>query len=253
MQSELVRQAEVIFGEAMTHKLQDRAEASAPQTETDTKHASSPNEAADPADAGEPVDVPQVPSASLAGDTPPILKLNMTARQERKLWRHVGTIDNFWESLNEIEPGVISRLAEIATERRWEIIFLTKRPQSAGATAQVQSQRWLEAKGFALPSVYVVQGSRGRIAAALGLDIVIDDRPESCLDVVVDSKSRAILVWRDDEKILPVAARRLGIGIVNTVNECLDILTAVDAQTPEEPGVLDRVRRMLGLKESEGG
>ena len=65
-----------------------------------------------------------------------------------------------------------------------------------------------ESKGFTLPSVFVVQGSRGRIAAALGLDIVVDDRPENCLDVVVDSKARAILVWREDEKLLPSAARR---------------------------------------------
>ncbi len=231
MESELVRQAEAIFGEVMTRKLEERAETRVPQTETDTKHTPSPNDAAD--------------------STPPIVKLNMTGRQERKLWRHVGTIENFWESLNEIEPGVISRLAGIATDRRWEIIFVTKRPQSAGATAQVQSQRWLESKGFVLPSVYVVQGSRGRIAAALGLDIVIDDRPENCLDVVIDSKARAILVWRDDEKALPVAARRLGIGVVKSVGECLDILTAVDAPSPQEPGVLARVRRLFGLKEAE--
>ncbi len=37
----------------------------------------------------------------------------------------------------------------------------------SGATPQVQTQRWLESKGFRLPSVFVVQGSRGRIAAAL--------------------------------------------------------------------------------------
>ena len=106
------------------------------------------------------------------------------------------SIENFWEGLDEIEPGVVQRLATLAIDRRWEMIFLTKRPETAGATAQVQSQRWLEAKGFTLPSVFVVQGSRGRIAAALGLDIVVDDRPENCLDVVADSKARAILVWR---------------------------------------------------------
>ena len=115
----------------------------------------------------------------------------MTARQQRRLWRHVETIENFWETLTEIEPGAVARLAAVATERKWEVLFLTKRPASAGATSQMQTQRWLEAKGFALPSVYVVQGSRGRIAAALGLDFVVDDRPENCLDIVVDSKARA--------------------------------------------------------------
>ena len=173
----------------------------------------------------------------------------MTQRQQRRLWRHVESIENFWESLAEIEPGAVARLANAATETPWEVIFLTKRPASAGATAQVQSQRWLEAKGFRLPSVYVVQGSRGRIADALGLDFVVDDRPENCLDVVVDSKARAILVWREDEKTLPPAARRLGIGVVKSVDDCINILTQLDAPAEERPGVVERVLRLLGLKE----
>jgi hypothetical protein len=127
-------------------------------------------------------------------------------------------------------------------------MFLTKRPTSAGATAQVQSQRWLESKGFLLPSVYVVQKSRGRIAEAIGLDIVIDDRPENCLDIVTDSKARSILIWRDPDKQLPGAARRLGIGVVSTVNKCLEVLVEIDSANDTEPGVMDRVRRMLGLK-----
>ena len=95
-----------------------------------------------------------------------------------------------------------------------------------------------------------MQGSRGRIAASLGLDIVVDDRPENCLDVVVDSKARAILVWREDEKQLPAAARRLGIGVVKSVSECLDILTQVDTPAArQQPGVMERVKRLLGLKE----
>jgi len=174
----------------------------------------------------------------------------MTSRQQRKLWRHVESIENFWGTLAELEPGVIRRLASIAAERRWEIIFLTKRPQSAGATSQIQTQRWLESKGFPLPSVFVVQGSRGRIAAALGLDIVVDDRPENCLDVVVDSKARAILVWREDQRQLPPAARRLGIGVVASVDECLEILTQFDSpEAREQPTVMARVMRLLGLKE----
>jgi hypothetical protein len=154
----------------------------------------------------------------------------MTGRQQRRLWRHVESIENFWEGLDELEPGIIQRLAAIAIDRRWEIIFLTKRPDTKGATAQVQSQRWLEAKGFMLPSVFVVQGSRGRIASALGLDIVVDDRPENCLDVISDSKARAILVWRESEDQLPA------------------ILTQVESTTRGD--VMSRVLRLLGLKDS---
>lgn len=243
MESELVRQAEILFGEAMTRRLQERA------ADTDHTTAVVTTDSGEQSTEGGLLADGQAAVEPSLDSMPPLLRLNMTARQQRKLWRRVETIENFWETLNDIEPGVIKRLAEVATVHRWEVIFLTRRPETQGLTAQVQSQRWLESKGFALPSVYVVQGSRGRIAAALGIDIVIDDRPENCLDVVVDSTARAILVWREDEKQLPVAARRLGIGAVRSVSECLDILTDIATAAPEHRGVMDRVRRLLGLKE----
>src|SRR5262245_54434906 len=80
---------------------------------------------------------------------------------QRSFWKHVGETENFWQSLEEIEPRSVERISEAATEGRWEVIFLTKRPRSAGETAQIQTQRWLQDRGFPLPSVYVVQGSRG--------------------------------------------------------------------------------------------
>ena len=166
----------------------------------------------------------------------------------RRLWQRVAAVENFWESLNELEPGAVARLHALAVDRRWEVIFLTRRPSTAGATAQVQTQRWLEARGFALPSVYVVQRSRGQIAAALALDFVIDDRPENCLDVAVDSKARPILVLRDDGTQLPAAIRRLGIGVVGSVSQCLDILAQIDV-AEKSPGMVTRVLRLLGLKE----
>jgi len=234
METALMRESETVFGEAMARRLA----------------GTSPGGPAEPADAAEKGDPAADASEDQAADVPPIVKLRMTARQERRLWHHVATIENFWESLAELEPGMIARLSGLARERLWEIIFLTKRPATAGFTAQVQTQRWLERNGFSLPSVYVVQGSRGRIAAALDLDFVVDDRPENCLDVVVDSKARAILVWRDDQKQLPAAARRLGIGVVPSVEECLKILEQIDAPRPaDKPHVMDRVMRLLGLKE----
>jgi len=33
------------------------------------------------------------------------MKLQLTARQVSRLWRHVATIENFWESLAEKEPA----------------------------------------------------------------------------------------------------------------------------------------------------
>jgi hypothetical protein len=227
MESELVFHAESLFGSAV------RAPAAAPP------------DVPLPA----PTDAAAAPSAEAAEpETPAVTKLRLTARQQRLLWRHVGSIENFWGGLKEIEPGSVTKLATLAAERRWEVIFLTKRPPTAGATSQLQTQRWLEAHGFPLPSVFVVQGSRGKIAAALGLDFVIDDRPENCLDVVVDSKARAILVWRDDTNKVPATANRLGIGVVSSVGACLNILAEADAPEANRPGVMERVLRLLGLK-----
>jgi len=179
----------------------------------------------------------------------PETKLDLSPRQQHQLWQHVQSIDDFWETLGEIEPGAVARLGEMALERRWEVIFITRRPESFGATPQVQSQRWLQAKGFELPSVFVVQGSRGRVAAALDLDIVVDDRVENCLDVTVDSSARAILIWREEGKDLPAASKRLGIGIVRSVAECLDVLARADSRGSDQPGLVTRVMRALGLKE----
>lgn len=173
---------------------------------------------------------------------------SLSSRQQHDLWKLACSRVNFWETLDEIEPGALARLFRVAQERRWEIIFLTSRPETAGDTAQTQSHRWLAAHGFPMPSVFVVHGSRGKIAAALALDVLVDDRPENCLDVSIDSTARAILVWRGREDAVPGSARQLGIGSVNSIHQCLDILETVDQPGPDETGMIDRLKRLLGLK-----
>jgi hypothetical protein len=230
MESALLHHAEILFGDAGDRRVPPRAAGAV--------------EAGDfpPADGGAEGD-PALDS------TPPLLRMNLSPRQQRKLWRHIEGIENFWETLKEIEPGAVARLAAMASTRRWEVIFLTRRPQTAGFTAQAQTQRWLKAHGFPLPSVFVVQGSRGRIAASLDLTIVVDDRLENCLDVVFDSKSRAILVWRDVDKLPPATAREMGIGAVRTMAQCFAVLAEIDSAPLAENGLFDRVLRLLGLRE----
>lgn len=177
-------------------------------------------------------------------------ELQLTARERRQLWQHVRSIENFWETLAEIEPGQVARLATLAAERRWELIFLTRRPATAGAPAQIQSQRWLEAKGFRLPSVFVVTASRGLIAAGLTLDIVIDDTPENCVDVAADSRARTIAIFRNREVAPPQTLHRMGIHLVASTEEALNLLVEIDDSLgAPKPGALERVMRTLGLKQ----
>jgi hypothetical protein len=180
-------------------------------------------------------------------EDPPPPGLALTRRQTEAVWRVVSGIEDFWERLDEHEPGSIARLAALADARRWEVIFLTSRPPSAGRTVQRQSQRWLDQRGFAHPSTFVVHGSRGQIADALQLDAVVDDRPENCLDVVLESKAGAILVWRGAQQAVPASARRLGIAVVSSMAECLDALVSADDATGSD-SILDRLRRLFGLR-----
>ena len=79
MEGELLRQSKILFGEPT-------------------------NAAGTAASAPSDTPAPETPADS----TQPAVKLQLTARQVSRLWRHIATIEDFWESLSEIEPGVIA-------------------------------------------------------------------------------------------------------------------------------------------------
>ena len=191
------------------------------------------------------------PESDLApneSDVPdPSAPVAVSPRQSEAIWAKLTAHEDFWTTLAEIEDGAIARIAKEAEARRWDILFITSRPSSAGTTVQRQSQRWLESKGFKLPSVFVVHGSRGKVAEAMALDAVIDDRPDNCLDVALESRAAAILLWRGSPATVPGSAKRLGIAVAPTVHACLDAL--IEAEASADGGtLLDRVRRLFGLR-----
>ena len=190
-------------------------------------------------------------SAAPEEDTPTnvaMQELHLTSRQQSQLWDHVKKIENFWTTLPELEPGVISRIAKTAHDRRWEVIFLTTRPATAGDLVQIQSQQWLAAHGFQYPSVFVVQRSRGKIADALHLDAFVDDRPENCLDIAVESKAKVILVWHGNPKDVPAGAKRLGVRPVSTISEALGLLEQLD-DIRNQPGLMRSIKRAFGREQ----
>jgi uncharacterized HAD superfamily protein len=222
MYSALRREAIALFGEEVLHTpLEAAAPQSAKQEQT-------------------PQPKPEDEQTTLA-----IQELRLTARQQNQLWDHVKKIENFWSTLPELEPGIISRIAKAASERRWEVIFLTTRPATEGELVQLQSQRWLEAHGFQYPSVFVVQRSRGKIADALHLDAFVDDRPENCLDIAVESKAKVILVWHGNLSDVPAGAKRLGVRPVATITEALALLEQLD-EIRNERGLMKSIKRALG-------
>lgn len=194
--------------------------------------------------------VPQAHSAS--GDAPPDVpavvardRLDLDREQLRTLWAHVEQTENFWTLLPEIDRGIVARIAAVAAARRWDVLFITTRPRTAGAPVQVQTQRWLRAHGFEYPSVCVLERSRGRLADVLQLDAVVDDRPENCTDVAIDSKAKPLLIWPPDAGSPPPGLDRLGIHPVTSIGEALAWLETHDDRR-SQPSVVQSMRRFFG-------
>jgi hypothetical protein len=130
---------------------------------------------------------------------------------------------------------------------RWEVVFITQRPATAGDTVQRQTQRWLVQQGFEMPSVLVISGSRGAAAGALRLNYHVDDSPQNCVDVLSDSSARPILIVRGNDEVKARQARKLGIGVAASISEALDLLE--EASTARHlPNALERLAAKVGWR-----
>src|SRR6476660_8217324 len=168
-------------------------------------------------------------------------------RQRRdEIWAQICATPSFWQSLSPTEPGAVRRLHDLMMRYRWEVFFITQRPDTDGDTVQRQTQRWLVQQGFDLPSVLVIPGSRGAAAGALRLDYHVDDSPQNCMDVMTAGSARPILVSGGSGQMIS-NARKLGIAIVPSIREALDLLEQVsDAQS--NPTLLKRLAAFVGWK-----
>lgn len=165
----------------------------------------------------------------------------MNARDVKRTWHTIGRTPQWWLGLTAYEPDQIERLYRVSRERRWEIYFLTTRPPSAGETPQFQTQWWLETQGFKLPSVLTVPGSRGELANALRLDLLVDDRLVNCMDVIAASQTKAIFLDRDNDVNGRQQALTRGIAPVSTLREALDAVEAFEEAKRAARGPLARL------------
>jgi hypothetical protein len=173
----------------------------------------------------------------------------LTADDVERVWKTIASTHNWWVSVEAHEPEQIARLFRLARDKQWEIVFLTKRPPSGGDAVQYQTQWWLEQQGFLLPAVITVPGSRGELANALRLDILIDDLFVNCAEVVGASTTKALLLLRAGE---PQAVRdhalTRGIGVVSTLQEAFDVLERLHQILPGRRGRLLRLVDWFGTR-----
>jgi hypothetical protein len=171
-----------------------------------------------------------------------------TRRRRDAIWKVIQGTEDFWTTLQPLDPLAVRRIHEMTLRHDWEVFFITQRPKTIGQTVQRQTQKWLQAQGFDLPSVLVIGGSRGAAARAVRLDYHVDDSPQNCLDVGAESPALPILVVPETDHITESSARRLRISVARSIGEALDLLEEAMAAGAGPPGVLTKLSRMIGWK-----
>jgi hypothetical protein len=171
----------------------------------------------------------------------------------KRAWKEVSGSHNWWTTLRPYEPAQIARLYSLARRHIWEVFFLTKRPPTEGDSVQLQTQYWLERHGYYLPAVLTVLGSRGELANALHLDLVIDDQQLNCVEVISASSAKALLMLRDPSlRQLRDHAISRGIGVVSSVEEALNVLEGLQETLPQRRGRLLRLSDWFPSGKREG-
>jgi deoxypyrimidine-specific 5' nucleotidase type C protein (NT5C) len=173
--------------------------------------------------------------------------LSEVRRRRDLVWQEIRRTPDFWTTLKPLSEKSIRRIRALTITHHWEVFFVTQRPSTIGESVQRQTQRWLVEHGFDLPSVLPIAGPRGAAAAAFRLDYHVDDSMQHCLDVIADSKAKAILISPDKRESAILSARKLGIAVANGIDQALDILEqATLAQT--NPTLLRRLAALVGWK-----
>ena len=176
---------------------------------------------------------------------PPGAAQRLSRRRQDAVWRSIRSTPDFWLTLEPIDPEAIPRLQERALRLGWDTFFVTQRPATAGAAVQRQTQLWLVEQGFALPSVIVHTESRGRLAAALELDFLVDDTVQHCVDTVSASAATPILVDAEPDPATGANARRLGIELCAGPAESLALIEQAAASGTLR-SLARRARRRIG-------
>jgi hypothetical protein len=168
-------------------------------------------------------------------------------RRRDAIWKDIHGTTDFWSTLQPHDPDAVRRIHEMMLRHGWEVFFITQRPSTVGQTVQRQTQHWLRAQGFDLPSVLVINGSRGAAAGALRLDYHVDDSPQNCLDIVSESRARPILIVPEPDEVTENSAKRLKISVARSIGEALDLLEAAvsAAGAEDKSGLLNRLSRMV--------
>lgn len=100
----------------------------------------------------------------------------LTPDELAKVWNKIRSTENWYYLYLRELPFVVQNLAWLTDNH--DVYFITSRPETAGFTAQKQTQMMLHDMGVQFPTV-IVTHNKGPISSALNLEIFVDDRFEN--------------------------------------------------------------------------
>lgn len=111
----------------------------------------------------------------------------VTGDKERELWGWIKEHPEWWGTLPAL-PGARMAIAYLR-ESSAEVYFITSKP-SFGCKLVVEN--WLRHHGYPDPTVLIAE-DKAPIVKALKIQMFVDDRPETCVDVVAKTESRVFM------------------------------------------------------------
>ena len=105
-----------------------------------------------------------------------------TKEQFDAVWANAKNEENFWMTIPVVQ-GLSHRLMVDLNDAH-DLYFITDRFDTKGLSATRQTVDWIAYYLVGRPPAgVIVAKKKGPVAAALGLDAFLDDKPENCLDV----------------------------------------------------------------------
>jgi hypothetical protein len=107
-----------------------------------------------------------------------------TKEQFDAVWNDAKNTENFWLCIPVVQG--LSRRLMIDLNEVHDLYFITDRFDTKGSSAARQTKDWLDFEVLRgrTPAGVIVAKNKGPVAAALGLDMFIDDKPDNCVDVI---------------------------------------------------------------------
>lgn len=138
----------------------------------------------------------------------PTQQLDWTEKEYTDTWEALKNSYNWWMTLEPIISvghnfeDEVDFINDAILDN--DIYFITHRCNTLGFNATMQSHLWLESVGIQAHNATVIaSGTKGPLAAALGIDVVIDDKLDNLWDFKLNNVNAVCRAWKYNTRWSP--------------------------------------------------